>query len=129
MIDESIEPSYRRGEWATQAELTWEHRGKRSRRKITFAVVHVPTDRVAERYLSRTAARQLVRWLARDVPHLSVPEEAGEAALREVSMIVAAVRYIASYTRESIVALSNSDWRARVIDLFPQWAPAEETSA
>lgn len=72
-IDESIEKSFRRGEWATQADLTWRYRTKVPKQVVTFSVVHIPSNIRAIGFLSRVNARALVRWLARDVPTLDVP--------------------------------------------------------
>ena len=67
-----IEPAWTRGEWATRAEVTWRSKGRTQRRRVTYSVIHVPSNRIVESFLSRSDARALVRWLARDVPHITV---------------------------------------------------------
>lgn len=85
-----IEPAWSRGEWATQAEITWRHGRGPARRRVTYSVIHVPTDRRVESFLDRSDARALVRWLASDVPHIELDGEqvvASEARARLIEIM------------------------------------------
>jgi hypothetical protein len=105
--DESIEALWTRGEWAAQAELTWRS-GRTTKRVITFCVIHVPSDRRVVPFMSRADAHALVRWLARDVPHIDVVNERVEPAdawdrLREIVARVETARHY----RMSVTALAR----------------------
>lgn len=83
-VDESLELAFRRGEWATQAEVTRRHSSRGgSKSLVTYAVIHEPSNRVLDRYFSQPEARQLVRWLVRDVPHINEDGEGPREALHD----------------------------------------------
>jgi hypothetical protein len=74
---------------------------------ITFSVIHVPSDRRVISFLSRGDGRALVRWLARDVPHLEVDADGHSApavAFDRLREIVAAATNACHY-RYSIARL------------------------
>lgn len=98
-IDESIEKSFRRGEWATQAMTTMRH-VRAWKQVVTFSVVHIPSNTRVIDFLSRVNARALVRWLARDVPTLDVPivdglpEPTPGPALDKLKSIIQSIQFV-----------------------------------